>query len=83
LPKSPAFYILEINCNLAVVIVRVNLMTISLLISRYVIMILWPWSHSMRSCIDKIPEFTEILIGDDGSTEEFRDNIKSLEGSGV
>ena len=23
--------------------------------------------HSMRSCIGKIPELTEIIIGDDGS----------------
>ena len=39
--------------------------------------------HSMRSCIDKIPEFIEILIGDDGSTEEFRNKYKALEGGGV
>jgi glycosyltransferase involved in cell wall biosynthesis len=39
--------------------------------------------HSMRSCIGKIPEFSEIIIGDDGSTIENRAKYKSLEGEGV
>jgi glycosyltransferase involved in cell wall biosynthesis len=39
--------------------------------------------HSMKSCVGKIPEFTEILIGDDGSTPSFRDKYRSLEGGGV
>ncbi|MGD0343313.1 MAG: glycosyltransferase family 2 protein [Bacteroidales bacterium] len=39
--------------------------------------------HSMKSCIGKIPEFIEILIGDDGSTPENRARYLSLEGDGV
>jgi glycosyltransferase involved in cell wall biosynthesis len=39
--------------------------------------------HSMKSCIGKIPEFLEILIGDDGSTSENKSRYKSLEGEGV
>ena len=35
--------------------------------------------HSMKSCIEKIPEFVEIIIGDDGSTAENREKYKSLE----
>ena len=39
--------------------------------------------HSMKGAIGKVPEFTEILIGDDGSTAEFREKYRSLEGAGV
>jgi len=39
--------------------------------------------HSMKSALDKVPEFCEILIGDDGSSDEFKKTYKSLEGDGV
>ncbi len=39
--------------------------------------------HSMKSCLGKVPEFIEILIGDDGSSPEFRTRYKSLEESNV
>jgi len=39
--------------------------------------------HSMKSCIGKIPEFIEILIGDDGSSQDFRNKYKALEEPGV
>lgn len=39
--------------------------------------------HSMKSCLNTIPEFVEILIGDDGSTSENRARYKSLESEGV
>jgi GT2 family glycosyltransferase len=39
--------------------------------------------HSMKSCMGNIPEFVEILIGDDGSTPENKTKYKSLEGEGV
>ncbi len=39
--------------------------------------------HSMRGCIGKIPEFIEILIGDDGSSPENKLKYKALEGNGV
>jgi len=57
-------------------------MTISLLIPvcNYDIVAL---VHSMKSCLGKIPEFTEILIGDDGSGEDYRARYKSLESEGV
>lgn len=38
---------------------------------------------SMRSCLFNIPEFTEILIGVDGSTTENITKYRSLEGKGV
>jgi glycosyltransferase involved in cell wall biosynthesis len=38
---------------------------------------------SMKSALGKVPEFIEILIGDDGSSEEFRKKYQSLEGKGV
>ena len=62
--------------------VRVNSMTISLLIPvcDYDIIAL---VHSMKSCMEQIPEFIEILIGDDGSTAEFRKRYESLETPGV
>jgi glycosyltransferase involved in cell wall biosynthesis len=39
--------------------------------------------HSMKSAIGKVPEFTEILIGDDGSSPEYREKYKSLEDDAV
>jgi len=39
--------------------------------------------QSMRTCLGTIPEFIEILIGDDGSSVENRNKYKSLEGDGV
>jgi glycosyltransferase involved in cell wall biosynthesis len=39
--------------------------------------------YSMKSCIGKIPEFSEILIGDDGSSPEYRAKYLSLEDDGV
>jgi glycosyltransferase involved in cell wall biosynthesis len=39
--------------------------------------------HSMKSAMGKVPEFCEILIGDDGSTVEYREKYLSLECPGV
>jgi GT2 family glycosyltransferase len=39
--------------------------------------------HSMKSAMPKVPELTEILIGDDGSSPEYREKYRSLEGDGV
>jgi glycosyltransferase involved in cell wall biosynthesis len=39
--------------------------------------------HSMRSALDKVPEYCEILIGDDGSSVEYREKYKQLEGETV
>ncbi len=39
--------------------------------------------HSMRSCIGRIPELAEIIIGNDGSSPEYKAKYKSLEGDGV
>lgn len=39
--------------------------------------------HSMKSALGKVPEFCEILIGDDGSSAEYREKYLSLEGDGV
>ena len=39
--------------------------------------------HSMRNAIGKVAEFNEILIGDDGSSAEYREKYRSLEGEGV
>lgn len=39
--------------------------------------------HSMKSCLGIIPEFVEIIVGDDGSTAENRVKYKSLEEEGV
>ena len=59
-----------------------DIMTISLLIPvcDYDIVAL---VHSMKSCIGKIPELIEIIIGDDGSSPEYKTKYKSLEGGGV
>jgi glycosyltransferase involved in cell wall biosynthesis len=35
--------------------------------------------HSMKSAMGKVPEFYEILIGDDGSSAEYREKYRSLE----
>ena len=35
--------------------------------------------HSMKSALGKVPEFCEILIGDDGSSPEFKEKYRSLE----
>jgi glycosyltransferase involved in cell wall biosynthesis len=37
----------------------------------------------MKSALGKVPEFTEILIGDDGSSHEYKEQYHSLEGDGV
>jgi glycosyltransferase involved in cell wall biosynthesis len=39
--------------------------------------------HGMRSALGVVPEFCEILIGDDGSAAEFKEKYHSLEGEGV
>jgi glycosyltransferase involved in cell wall biosynthesis len=39
--------------------------------------------HSMKDGMENVPEFCEILIGDDGSSEEYRKKYKSLEGDKV
>jgi len=39
--------------------------------------------HSMKGAIGKIPEFCEILIGDDASSKEFTAKYHSLEGDSV
>jgi glycosyltransferase involved in cell wall biosynthesis len=39
--------------------------------------------HSMRNGLEKVPEYCEILIGDDGSNPEFRNKYLQLEGPSV
>lgn len=39
--------------------------------------------HSMKSALGKVPELVEILIGDDGSSPEYREKYLSMEGEGV
>lgn len=39
--------------------------------------------HIMNSAIGKVPEFIEILIGDDGSSSEYREKYLSLENENV
>jgi len=39
--------------------------------------------HSMKSAMDKVEEFKEIVIGDDGSSHEYKEKYHSLEGDGV
>jgi glycosyltransferase involved in cell wall biosynthesis len=53
-------------------------MTISLLIPVYNYDIV-ALVHSMKSAFGKVPEFLEILIGDDGSSPEFKEKYHSLE----
>jgi glycosyltransferase involved in cell wall biosynthesis len=39
--------------------------------------------QSMKNAIGIVPEFCEILIGDDGSSAEYREKYKSLEGGNI
>jgi glycosyltransferase involved in cell wall biosynthesis len=39
--------------------------------------------HGMKSALGKVPEFCEILIGDDGSSPEYKEKYKTLEEEGV
>jgi glycosyltransferase involved in cell wall biosynthesis len=39
--------------------------------------------HSMKSGMEKVPEFGEIIIGDDGSSVEFKNKYQSIEGTSV
>jgi len=39
--------------------------------------------HGMKSALGKVPEFCEILIGDDGSSSDYKEKYKSLEEEGV
>ena len=39
--------------------------------------------HSMKSALGKVPEFCEILIGDDGSSPEFSAKYKALEDENI
>jgi glycosyltransferase involved in cell wall biosynthesis len=39
--------------------------------------------HSMKSALGKVPEFYEILIGDDGSSAEYKEKYMSLESENV
>jgi glycosyltransferase involved in cell wall biosynthesis len=39
--------------------------------------------HSMKSALGKVPELCEIIIGDDGSSVEYREKYLSLEGDNV
>jgi glycosyltransferase involved in cell wall biosynthesis len=57
-------------------------MKISLLIPVYDYDIV-AFVYSMKSAIGKVPEFYEILIGNDGSSVEYREKYQSLEGDGV
>lgn len=61
---------------------RVDKLTVSLLIPvcDYDIVAI---VHSMKSCVGKVPELIEILIGDDGSSSENKVKYQSLEGGGV
>lgn len=39
--------------------------------------------HGMKSALGKVPEFCEILIGDDGSSSEYKEKYKALVNDGV
>jgi glycosyltransferase involved in cell wall biosynthesis len=39
--------------------------------------------HSMKNAMGKVPEFYEIVIGDDGSSDEYRQKYRSLEAANV
>src|SRR5450756_1814117 len=39
--------------------------------------------YSMKNALGLVPEFYEILIGDDGSSAEYREKYKSLEGDKI
>ncbi|HAX94504.1 MAG TPA: hypothetical protein DCY25_11285 [Bacteroidales bacterium] len=71
---------LEIYCNfdLANLLVQItSKMKISILIpvNDYDIVALIHW---MKGGLEKVPEFTEIIIGDDGSSEDFKKKYRSL-----
>lgn len=57
-------------------------MTISLLIPvrNYDIIAL---VHSLKGAMPHVPELVEILIGDDGSSPEYREKYRTMEGNGV
>jgi glycosyltransferase involved in cell wall biosynthesis len=82
LPKSTPAYIKNNIVFLSSLIPGAEKMTISLLIPvcNYDIVAI---VHSMKSCIGKIPELIEIIIGDDGSLPEVRAKYKLLESCGV
>jgi glycosyltransferase involved in cell wall biosynthesis len=39
--------------------------------------------HGMKSALGKVPELCEIIIGDDGSSPEYKEKYRTLEGDGV
>ncbi len=39
--------------------------------------------HGMKSALGKVPELCEIIIGDDGSSAEYKEKYRNLEGDGV
>lgn len=39
--------------------------------------------HGMKSAMGKVPEFCEILIGDDGSSPEYKEKYRAIEGEGI
>lgn len=39
--------------------------------------------HSLKNALEKVPEFCELIIGDDGSTPEYHGKYQSLAGGGV
>jgi glycosyltransferase involved in cell wall biosynthesis len=39
--------------------------------------------HSLKSALDQVPEFFEIIIGDDGSSADYKEKYKLLEGDSV
>jgi glycosyltransferase involved in cell wall biosynthesis len=39
--------------------------------------------HSMKNAMGKVPEFLEIVIGDDGSSTEYREKYRSLQAENV
>jgi len=57
-------------------------MTISLLIPVFDYDII-ALVHSMKSAMGKVPELCEILIGDDGSSHDYREKYKTLESDNV
>lgn len=72
----------EINCIFGKTYLYFQEMKISILIPVHDFDIV-ALVHSMKDGMEKVPEFCEILIGDDGSSEEFRKNYHSLAGGNV
>lgn len=64
------------------IITMIRKMKISLLIPVYNYDIV-ALVHSMKSALGKVPEFCEIVIGDDGSSAEYREKYRSLEEDNV